>query len=246
MNKIRIRLSLVALVTILPIGVALASPALPSPTPAPPAVSSDDSAMHVTTLKDHGTAEADRRLALLQTVETRLTDSTQMADADKSVLTKRIDAQVTLLGALKNKLANESDLTATRNDIQSIIDEYQVFGLLVAQISLVTSADRMTEAQTQLQTVVTKLQKRTNALKKAGKDTTGLQKTLDKARASVNSAEPLYNKLTAQIVAFKVTNYVADHNTLSGYLDNIATARDDFRIDRSCIDDALAAIDKLK
>ena len=246
MNKFSARLSLVALVTILPLGVALASPVLPSSTPAPPAVSSDDSATHVNTLKAHGIAEADRRLSLLQSVATRLTNSTQMADSDKSALAKQIDAQVASLGALKNKIATESDLTATRKDVQSIIDEYRVFGLLVAQISLVTAADRMTETQTQLQTAVTKLQKRTNNLKKAGKDTAELQKTLDKARASVNSAQPLYNKLTAQIVAFKSTDYAADYKILSGYRDNIATARDYFRIDRRCINDAITAIDKLK
>ena len=246
MNKLRIKLSLMAFGTILPLGVVMASPVLPTPTPAPPAVSAIDRSKHLNNLKSHGVAEADRRLSLLQTAGTRLAKSTQLTASDKSALTKQISDQVTALGALKSKLAAESDLTAARKDVQSIIDEYRVFGLLVAQISIVTASDRMVDTQTQLQTVVTDLQKKADVLNSGGKDTTALQKNLDLAKTSITTAQPMFSKLTAQILAFKATDYAADHKLLSGYRDNLTTARGNFRTARTSIDDALTAIDKLK
>jgi hypothetical protein len=246
MNKLSIRLSLAALVTILPLGVALAAPALPSPTPIPPAVSTDDSSTHVNNLKSHGIAEADRRLSLLQTVALRLAASTQMTASEKSALAKRVDEQVAALGTFKSKLAAESDLSAARGDIQLVIDEYRIYGLLTAQISLVTAADRMIETQIQLQTVVTELQKKADVLKQGGKDTTELQKHIDAAKTSIATAQPLYSKLTAQILAYKASDYATDHKLLSGYRDSITTARDNFRTARSNIDAAVAAINKLK
>jgi len=246
MKQHRLRLCIIAAGTILPLSVAMASAALPTPTPTPPAVSAADSSKHLNNLKTHGAAEADRRLALLQAVSTRLTNSTQLTETDKSALTKQINDQVTALGALKSKLASESNLTAARKDVQSIIDEYRVFGLLVAQISIVTAADRMAETQTQLQTVVTELQKKADSLKQAGKDVTDLQKSIDLAKTAIATAQQLFSKSTAQILAFKPSDYVADHKLLSSYRDGIASARDSFRITRSSIDDALATIDKLK
>jgi len=246
MNKISIRLSLITLGTILPLSVAWAAPTFPTPTPAPPAVSSSDSSRHLNNLKTHGVAEADRRLAMFQVVSVRLASSTQLTAADKSALTNQIDAQVAILGALKTKLATESNLIAARKDIQSIIDEYRVYGLIVAQMSLVTSADRMAESQTQLQAVITKLQKRTNSLKRAGKDTAYLQKALDLDRATIASAQALFSQSTAQALAFKATDYSSDHKVLSGYRDKMTTARDNFRTVRSSIDILIADIDKLK
>lgn len=246
MNKLSIRLSLIAIGTILPLGVVWAAPAFPTPTPAPPAVSSFDSARHLNNLKTHGVAEADRRLSLLQTVATRLSNSTQLTASDKSALTKLISTQVEALGALKSKLAAESDLTAARKDVQSIIDEYRVFGLLVAQISIVTASDRMAETQTQLQTVATELQKKADVLKKGGKDTTELQKSIDLAKTSIAAAVPLFSKSTAQILAYKASDFAADHKIITGYRDNVTTARDNFRTARTSIDAALTTIDKLK
>ncbi len=246
MSKLSIRISLIVLGAAVPLSVVMAAPALPTPTPAPPVVSSIDSSKHLNNLKTHGAAEVDRRLALLQAVATRLANSTQLTASDRNALTKQISDQVAALGTLKSKLATESDLTLARKDVQAIIDEYRLFGLLTAQISIVTASDRMAETQTQLQTVVTELQKKATILKSAGKDTAALQESIDLAKTSITTAQPLFSKLTAQILAFKASDYAADHKLLSSYRDNITTARDNFRITRSNINDAVAAINKLK
>lgn len=246
MNALRFKLALVSLITFIPLGVVLASPTPPSPTPAQPAVSSDDNSQHLNNLKSHGIAEADRRLAQLQTVATRLASSTQLTAADKGILTKQLDDQVATLGALKSKLAAESDLFATRKIVQLLIDEYNVYGLLVAKVSLSTAADRMAETQTQLQTVVTELQKKADALKKTGHDTTELQKSIDAAKIAITSAQPLFSGTVAKITAFKPTEYSADHKMLTSYRDNLATARDNFRAARLSITDSITSVDKLK
>ncbi len=246
MNKRYLRPGLIAVATLVPMGLALAAPVLPTPTPAPPAVSAFDRSKHLNTLKTHGAAEVDRRLAMFQTVSTRLASSTQLTAVDKTTLGKLVEDQVTTLGALKSKLAAENDLTAARKDVQAIIDEYRVYGLLVAQISLVTASDRMAETNTQLMTVVTELQKKADVLKKAGKETTDVQKDIDAAKTAITAAQPLFVKLSTQMIAFKAPDYPAGHISLVASRDDITKARDGFRTARVSIDSALDAIDKLK
>jgi DNA repair exonuclease SbcCD ATPase subunit len=241
MNRRRLLL-LIGAAALLPAGIAVASPALPTPTPKPTTAPSVEVSARLNRLKTHGASEIDRRLDNLQKTFEKVTVSSQLSSGDKKTIEGQLQSETNLLIALKSRLSAETDLTAARQDVQTIIDEYKTYGLLYPRGRLMATADRMLAAGDKYTLLRANLQRKISAAKQNHKDVTKLQAALDDLRAKLADAEARYRPLAGKVLN-PPTDYVTAYQALTAQRDGLKQARTDFK---AAGEDTQSIIDGLK
>lgn len=215
----------------------------PTTATASPSPLSTTQATHLANLKSHGTTEIERRLSNLNAALTKVSATTKLTAADKTALTNQINSEISSLTALKTKLTADTDLVTARTDVQSIVNDYRVYVLLLPKTRMVASADRFTEVETQLTTLASKLQAKVDADKTAGQDVSTIQKTLDDLKAKVADAQEKSTSVIAPLLALQPTDYNQNHAVLVNYRNSLQAAHTDVMAAR---DDAKTVIQELK
>jgi chromosome segregation ATPase len=210
------------------VGVAVASPALPSPTPKATIAPSAEQSARLNRLKTHGGSELDRRLDNLQKTAGKITLSTKLGADDKKKIEDQLQGEINTLIALKSRMSGETDLIAARQDVQSLIAEYNVYGLLYPKGRLIATADRMIATGSTYELLRSNLQHKITAAKQAGKDVTKLQATLDDMRVKLADAKARYQPLTTKVLDLP-KDYAAAYQVLAAQRDGLKTARTDFK-----------------
>lgn len=218
---------LVAVLLLVP-GSLLAASTLPTPTPVPGPVASALQSAHLNRLKTRGASEIDRRLASLQAALTKVQSSAKLSAADAQTLTKQLQDELTGLTNLKTKLAAETSLDAARTDVQNIIADYRVYGLMLPKARLVATADRAAVTGAKFQQLATKLQEKVKAAKDQGKDVTGLQQRVGTMKARLISAQDKYDGLVAKVINLQPSDYNANHKLLADNREVMKSIRADF------------------
>jgi DNA repair exonuclease SbcCD ATPase subunit len=229
----------------LPAGVVLASATLPTPTPTPKTPPSVEVVARLNRLKTHGASEIDRRLDNLQKTFEKVTVSAQLSSGDKAAISGQLQTETSALITLKSRLSGETDLTAARQDIQSIIDDYKIYGLLYPRGRLMATADRMLAAGNKFTTLRINLQHKVTAAKLAHKDVTKLQAALDDLRAKLADAEARYRPLPAKVLS-PPADYVAAYQALAAQRDALKVARTDLKVAREDVQTVLDGLANLK
>jgi hypothetical protein len=228
-----------------PVGVAVASPALPTPTPVPTVAPSSQQSARLNRLKTHGGSELDRRLDNLQQAAGKVTLSATVAANDKKAMQTLLQTEISTIIALKSRLSGETDLIAARQDTQSIITEYSTYGLLFPSGRLMSTADRMMAVGNKYEIVRSNLQHKISAAKRAGKDVTKLQAALDDMRAKLADVEARYQPLPSKVLNLP-KDYVAAHLVLASQRDSLKIARTNFKQIRDDAQVILAGLRNLK
>lgn len=229
-------------VVLLPAGAALASATLPIPTPTPKTPPSVEVVARLNRLKTHGASEIDRRLDNLQKTFEKVTVSSQLSAGDKAAISGQLQTETSALITLKSRLSSETDLTAARQDIQSIIDEYKTYGLLYPRGRLMATTDRMLAVGNKLTQIRTDLQHKITAAKQNHKEVTKLQTALDDLRAKLADAEARYRPLPAKVLN-PPADYSAAYQVLAAQRDALKVARTDLKAAR---EDVQTILDELK
>lgn len=213
---------------------ALASESLPTPTPTPKTLSASKQAAALARLQTRGAAEIERRLTSLQNALSLLQKAPRITDTDKATLTQQVQTEIDGLTALQTKLAADTKLADARTDVQSIITEYRVYGLLLPKIQIIAAADRLESLGQELQDLSTNLKALIAAAKTAGHDVDALEEALTDLDQQLATAKDGYQNVASQAFALTPSDYNADHKVLSTYRTSLAaahkalvTARDD-------------------
>jgi len=193
-----------------------------------------------------GTAEIDRRLARLNTLSAKITAATKLSTADKTTLSNEVASTISGLTALKTKLASETTLAGARQDATEIYSDYRVYALVAPKIGLIRIADDQQAVEAKLTALATKLQTRITEAKQAGHDTTQLQSQLDDLTSKVTAAQAISSKVESSVIGLQPTDYNSDHKILSGYNDQLKTARTDNQAAFTDAKNIIASLKSLK
>jgi hypothetical protein len=169
-----------------------------------------------------GTAEIDRRLTTLSTLDTKINSSTKISSADKTSLTSEVNNEVSGLTALKTNLAATTTVALARSYAQSIINDYRVYALVVPQVNILKTADDQQLVEAKLNTLETSLATRINS-----STNTSLVAELTAMTTQTKSAESLSSSVESSVLSLTPSNYDSNHSLLVQYINSLKTASSD-------------------
>ena len=194
----------------------------------------DNSVAHLQALGD---CEINRRLVTITTLQDHVSNPNGLTSGDRSALQSLLTADTTGLNNLKSKIDGETDATALRADIGTIVTGYRIYLLMVPMTAEVISADNEAAAVGRLTTVAGKLQDRIDAASGKGKNVSQAQADLDNITASLGQVNTsTLAGISAQLLALTPAGYnagtagpvlKADHTTLQGIRTSLNAARAD-------------------
>lgn len=198
---------------------------------------------HLQTIISKGDQEITRRLATLNTLDSKINAATKLSASDKAYLTAEVNGEITGLTTLKTKLDADTTLAAARADAQSIFNEYRVYALVAPKVSLVKVSDDQQVVEGKLTALIQKLQARINTAKSNGKDVTTIQNQLNDLTTQLNNASAISSAIEQKVLTLQPTDYDSNHAVLSGDSEQLKTAHSD---NEAAYNDAKNIISELK
>ncbi len=166
-----------------------------------------------------GDSEIARRLATLNTLDTKISASTKISSADQTTLTTEVNNEISGLGTDKTNLDVATTLTAAHAAAQSIFTDYRVYALVTPQIFIIRTADRQQLVEAQLTTEAT------NIKTAMGASPTATQTSdLQSINTAITTANGLSVSVEKAVIALSPTDYNNDHTLLLQYYGNLKTA----------------------
>jgi hypothetical protein len=189
-------------------------------------------------LRKLGDCEIDRRLVTITVLQDHVSNPNGLTDSDRSTLQALLTADTSGLTALRGTIDGETDVTALRADLGTIVTGYRIYLLMVPMTAEVISADNEAAAVGRLNTVVTRLQARTTADQNAGKDVSAAQADLANMQTSLGQVDTTtLAGISSQLLGLTPADYNdngpakgilrADHTTLQGFRSSLSAARAD-------------------
>jgi hypothetical protein len=222
----RIIITTAALATVVTPSLALATTYAAASDESGPATT-DKGSDRLAAIKTKGDAEITRRLATLNALTSKISNSAKATATDKTTLSGEVTTEISGLTALKAKLDAETTVAGAAADVASMVTEYRVYALLVPKMSLIKTADDQQAVEAKLAALATKLQTRITAAKSSGKDVAIMQASLDDLNAKVAAAQAISGSVEKTVLPLQPTDYNSDHSLLSGYRDQLKTAHTD-------------------
>ena len=93
--------------------------------------------------KTNATREIDRRIASLNSLITKINGVTRITAEQKTSLVAQVQTEIDNLGALKDKIAADTDATVLKADKQQIVLTYRIYALFLPKINLISHADEI-------------------------------------------------------------------------------------------------------
>lgn len=228
------RLSRAALAGLIASTIPLATvSAVSSPSPSASSSPSATAATHLSNLKTKGAAEIARRQTNLQAAYAKLQQSTKLTASDQSALESQITAEENGLTNLGKQLAGETTLAAAQADVQSIINDYRVYVLMLPKTRLVTAADRIEVADANLTVTYGKLQTKLTEGQAAGQNVTVLETDLSDMNKQLTAAQTATSGIVSPLLALIPGDYNTDHSILTGYRTTLGNAAAEIKLART-------------
>ncbi len=176
-----------------------------------------------------GNAEITRRLESLNSLTTKITSAKKLSSSDQSYLENEVSSELSGLTTLKSSLDACTLATCAVPFAQSIFNDYRVYALVLPKVHLVKMADDQQAIETSLTTLSQKLQSRITADQTAGKNVASLQTELNTMIADINAAQSISSNIESTVLPLQPSDYNSDHTILSGYAQQLQTARNDLQ-----------------
>lgn len=174
----------------------------------------------ITKIKDRANQEIDRRIEVLNKLQTRFSEMKKLSSADMQNLANELTVVIGNLTTLKAKINADTDLATLQTDVKSILSSYRVFALVIPRGHIISAADRAVSTLEQVSALANKLDARIAVEKAAGKDTTSLEALMNEVRAKISSAAS-----EAQSAATTVASLVPDNGDKAGMDANAASLK---------------------
>ncbi len=181
------------------------------------------------------TAAIDVRLTTLTRLNGSLAAAKSITAGHKSTQAASNTAAASGLGALKTKIAADTDPATLGTDCRSIVEGYRVFALRAPQTHLVIAGDTEASAVAKLNDVVSRLSDAIDKAGAAGKDVTAAQAALTDLTAKLADAAAKTNGVADSVIGFAPADYNADHTLLDGARANVRTTAADLKAARADI-----------
>jgi hypothetical protein len=188
--------------------------------------------------------EITNRIDSLTQLLTRIASTTKITSAEQQSLTSTIQTEITSLQTLEQKVQSDTSTSSLSTDRKSITDAYRVYALVIPQVEIITSADRIETVAQTFSTVVGKINTRiassTVDTTKAQADVTDINAKLADATSQAQAAIAL----VANLKPDQGVQSVATSNTqaLKSARADLKTAESDLRAAEKDARDALAAL----
>jgi len=142
----------------------------------------------ITTGKNRATQEIDRRVTMLNDLNTKVQGMIKLSADEKASLAASISTQLSAMATLKAKIDADTDITTLKSDIKSITASYRIFMLVIPQGRIQVAVDKVGVAASTLSTLSGKLQTRISSAQAAGKDVASLSTSLTDMNAKLADA----------------------------------------------------------
>lgn len=142
----------------------------------------------MTQARDKADKEIDRRLASLTKLSGRLDQLRNISSADKASINTVINGLTASLSSLKNEIDLTSSSTVLKADLEAITQNYRVYALVMPQLMIVASADRILVMVNMMAQIGAKLETRL-AGETNNPDIASLQSTLADFKSKIIDAK---------------------------------------------------------
>lgn len=189
----------------------------------------------LTAEKARCTTMIDVRLAELTKLDSALAAATRVTPAHRTAQTSSNTAAASGLGALKTKIAADTDRATLSDDCKTVVDGYRVFALRAPQTHLVIAGDTETAAIAALNQAVPKLSTAIDQAGAAGKDVTAAKAALADLRAKLADATGKVGGLGDAVIVMTPVQYNANHGLLDGSRGSVKAGAADLKAARADI-----------
>ncbi len=197
----------------------------------------------MTNLRQRGDQEINRRITALNRLISMINAMKKISGDQKSSFVSQVNSYITELNNLKNKIDADTDLDTMKTDIQSIVSDYRVFVLFMPKITILATADKLSDISDQLTTFAGKLQTRITADQQAGKDVTSLNTELSDMQAKIADAKTQAANVENAVMTLDPSGYPGNRTGLETGRTDLQTGRTDVK---NAIADAREIIQGLK
>jgi hypothetical protein len=203
----------------------------------------------VEALKQTCEAGIDKRLASLGELQGKVSSSTYLTAGSKATLLGEIGAENDGLGALRVKVAGDTDRPTLVADCRSIVEHYRVYLLMIPKAHLMIASDEAAAIGQKLSDLAARLQADIEKATAAGKDTAVAQRDLHNLNAAVSAgtagAAPV-DGLVNFTLPLNPSEYPADEQTVKTARTDIGTAHTNFVQARSDARQVVADLNALR
>ncbi len=175
-------------------------------------------------LQQRANKELTRRINSLNELLTRISGFKKLSDTQKASLTSQVQAQITALTALQAKIAADTDPTALKTDVQSIVQSYRIYALFLPKIQILAAADRVLSVSDEMSSHAATLQTKIAADQSAGKNVSDLQTLLSDMNAKIADAKTQAQGAIDTVTPLTPDGYPANKQQLQSARQMIATA----------------------
>ena len=102
----------------------------------------------------------DQRIDSLNKLKDRLSEMKNLTDTDQSAINTLINNAITELNNVRTAIENATSSEATKEARESITKKYRIYALLMPQLNIIASSDRMTTMVSMLNVVAAKIESR--------------------------------------------------------------------------------------
>jgi hypothetical protein len=185
--------------------------------------------------------EIDRRIEGLNKLITNLQSMKKVSTTTKTTLTATVHAQITSLTALKSQLTATSTATTTlAANIQSITQAYRIYAMVIPQVQILATADKVLTTSDTLTTLSAKLQAKITEAQATGSTTSANGSSTSSAIADLNAkiadAKVQANAAITLVSGLKADN--GDEAVLQANKKALKDAREKIRIGERDLKDA--------
>lgn len=185
----------------------------------------DRQAQRITNLKARGDQEINRRLVVLQHLNTKIDSLKHITSDQKASFKQQINQNISDLTTLKTKIDGDTDLLTLQTDVRSIVSSYRIFALFIPKIYLLASADRASEVDDLLTAISAKLQVRLDQAANNGKNVTDLKERLADMNAKIADAKAKIQDLNNTVPPLTPDGYPGNKTVLQSARAELQTIR---------------------
>lgn len=184
-----------------------------------------------TKLQARGSAEIDRRIAALASLNARAQAMQKVTPAFKDSLSTALQNQSTALIALKAKINADTDTATLKTDLASVTDSYRIFALVLPQARIAAAADREVTLVSMMSTLGSKLQARIQAAGQGGATVTALTTALTDMATKLQDAQTQATNAVTISAALTADN--GDKTIMASNTATLKTARGNIKTSQS-------------
>lgn len=152
--------------------------------------------------------EIDRRIVAMNKLLEKIQNMNKVSSANKTSFATTVQAQINLLNNLKTKIAADTDIATLKADVQSVTRAYRIYALILPQMEIMASADKLASTTESMAALSAKLQTRITTEQNAGKNVTALQTLLNDMNMKITDANVQSVKAITGVVVLKPDNGV--------------------------------------